>query len=1161
MHTKRGLELITGLLLLLALTATVSADENSYELVDNTFSGTDGLYSFEDLPDGDYTLVAVNWSDQKMLWYTGIKNVTLQGSDLADVNIKVNSTTNIDVDYIYGLLNRSSITGMTYVMSTDYPRQSSVVLLGQQTKELIADTESDESGTYTFNDIPDGDYSIVAVNYSTAKETWYKGITNVTLTGTDLTEQDIKISSSTDIDENYILGLLKKSSISGMTYVMSTDYPRQSSVVLLDQQTKELIADTESNEAGTYSFNDIPDGDYSIVAVNYSSAKETWYKGIINVTLTGTDLADQDIKISSSTDIDENYILGLLKKSSISGMTYVMKTDYPRQSLVVLLQTAGDDGYVELPSAPVEEEEDNSTEEPADDTGDSSEDTGDDTSSSAASAYEYFLSLTTDELGEFIFDNLPAGEYRISAVNWSSAMGGIWLVNVTDVTVDGGMPFDIGNLSMRSNDDVDSEAIFSMMNETYLSGKTIGKRGDNKISDLVLTNQFGEYVADTTCDSEGEFLLEGIRNGEYTLSAVNWSSAMGGMWLNNVTEITVENGLPVEIGNISMRSSDEIDPEEILSMMNETSISGKTIGKRGDNKISDVVLTNRFGEYITSTTANTDGEFLFEGIRNGEYTVSAVNWSSAMGGMWLSNVTEVTLENGLPVEIGNMSMRSSDEIDPEEILSMMNVTSISGKTIGKRGDDKISEIVLMRKRSVAMSNEPHLNVAFVTGYSSYENDFIALEERIDSNTELNIDFSYYVTTSLPDDIDLSNEDIIYIVMVTQSADILDSAVQGAIDNGAVVIGSNTYLPESDYTIPDEFADQGEFKTHLAKYWSGGSSDESNFDNLIFYLAQEYYGRNDLTVEQPTGLERAIYHPAMTTTPTEYFTGDADEYFSWYASRTDGHAFDASAPTVGITYYKSYYPDDMDPIDKLIENFESNGVNVVTCYGNANNYLDGYLNHSSETKVDVVVSFHYRGNYFDLEELDVPVMNAVLNGYMNTSEWIETTTPLPVTNMLRIYGPETEGLIDPIMIGAKETITVDGDTVEKYIGHDEQIDWLVERAIAQAELGTEEETDKKVAIIYYNHGGGKDNIGASYLEVTPSIVNLLEGMADDGYDVDSSLIPNKTELVDLMVYQGRNVGTWAPGELESLVETGEVELIPESTYLSWFNELPEERRKK
>ena len=80
---------------------------------------------------------------------------------------------------------------------------------------------------------------------------------------------------------------------------------------------------------------------------------------------------------------------------------------------------------------------------------------------------KYFLSLTTDELGEFVFDNLPYGEYRISAVNWSTAMGGMWLTNVTDVTVEEGLPVDVGNLSMRSNADVDQDAILSMKNVDF----------------------------------------------------------------------------------------------------------------------------------------------------------------------------------------------------------------------------------------------------------------------------------------------------------------------------------------------------------------------------------------------------------------------------------------------------------------------------------------------------------------------------------------------------------------------------------------------------------------------------------------------------------------------------------------------------------------------
>ena len=1239
MQEKRIIALFISVLLLLSLTTIVSAEENDYCLVANTTSDADGNFVFENLPDGNYTIIAVNETNSSksgLLYYKAEIPLTVNNSDVSDFDILLASSEVTDYNAICSLLSLSDISGRSHYysekMGKDYNKSCTIVMLDTETQEMVENTTSDSFGNYVFSDIPNGNYTIIAVNETNSSKSgllYYEAEIPLTVNNSDVSDFDILLASSEVTDYNAVCSLLSLSDISGRSHYysekMGKDYNKSCTIVMLDTETQEIVENTISDSFGNYVFSDIPNGNYTIIAVNETNSSKSgllYYESEIPLTVNNSDVSGFDILLASSEVGDYNAVCSLLSLSDISGRSHYysekMSKDYNKSCTIVLLKPkatqvllpvaafSSDNISGETPLSVQFTDESSNAETWLWDFGDGSNSTdqnpshtylsdgtftveltvtntaGSDSeiksdfitvntpSNSSASygvVYDFFLSTSCNNLGEFSFADVPNGKYRIAAINWSTAMApGMWLTNVTDVTVEDGVPVDVGNLSMRKNyETIDHDDILSMLNKTSISGKTIGKNLDNKISTVLLTNQFGEYVANTTCNEDGEFLFTGIINGEYTVSAVNWSTAMApGMWLTNVTDVTVEYAQPVDVGNLSMRKNYEtIDHDAILSMLNETNISGKTIGKNLDNKISTVLLTNQFGEYVANTTCNGDGEFLFTGIKNGEYTVSAVNWSTAMApGMWLTNVTDVTVEYAQPVDVGNLSMRKNYEtIDHDAIFALLDRTTISGKTIGKNLDDKVSDVILMRIRTISVSNEPHLNISFVSGYSSYENELEALAERINSDSSLNMNFSYYVTTNLPENIDLSNDDIVYIVMVTQSASILEDAVQEAIDNGALVIGKNTYLPESSYEIPDEFTDLSAFKDYLAEYWSGGSSDELNFDNLIFYLAQEYYGREDLTVEDPTGLDSAIYHPAMTTTPTEYFTNDADEYFSWYSNRTDGHAFDENAATVGITFYQSYYPDDMDPIDKLIEGFESNGLNTVACYGGPSYYLDDYLNHSAETKVDVVVSFHYRGNYFDIEALGVPVMNAVLNGYMNTSEWIETSTPLPETNMLRIYGPETEGLIDPIMIGAKETITVDNSTVEKYIGHDEQIDWLIDRAIAQADLGTEDESDKKVVILYYNHGGGKDNIGASYLEVMPSIVNLLGGMADEGYDINSSMMPNKTELVDLITYQGRNVGTWAPGELEALVETGEVELIPESIYLSWFNELPEERREE
>ncbi|MCK4459832.1 MAG: cobaltochelatase subunit CobN, partial [Methanosarcinales archaeon] len=323
---------------------------------------------------------------------------------------------------------------------------------------------------------------------------------------------------------------------------------------------------------------------------------------------------------------------------------------------------------------------------------------------------------------------------------------------------------------------------------------------------------------------------------------------------------------------------------------------------------------------------------------------------------------------------------------------------------------------------------------------------------------------------------------------------------------------------------------------------------------------EFCNRTDLVVGDPIELPtRAIYHPDMPG----WFCEDLDEYLEWYGNRTDGgHIYDAGRPTVGIAFYASYYPFKIEPVDTLVEEFESRDFNVVPFYSTSRkSKCDLYLKPDAdgEPLVDAIISFTYFSLKFDPEEIGVPVMNAILNNYMNRTEWEGSSRPLPTSKMLKIDYPELVGAIDPIVMAATEIDPESG--IQQTLSIDYQVEWLVNRTITQINLREMEEADKKVAIIYYNHGGGKDNIGASYLDVAPSMCNLLEDMSAVGYDVNTSIVPNETVLIDTMLSQGINVGTWAPGVLKKMVETGKVELIPNGTYNAWFMELPAGRREE
>ncbi len=102
-------------------------------------------------------------------------------------------------------------------------------------------------------------------------------------------------------------------------------------------------------------------------------------------------------------------------------------------------------------------------------------------------------------------------------------------------------------------------------------------------------------------------------------------------------------------------------------------------------------------------------------------------------------------------------------------------------------------------------------------------------------------------------------------------------------------------------------------------------------------------------------------------------------------------------------------------------------------------------------------------------------------------------------------------------------------------------------------------DKKVVMIYYNHGGGKQNIGASYLNVFRSIQQIMQRMRQEGYAVDGDL--TEAQIKDLLLKSGRNIGAWAPDELNRLVREGNVAKVSIAEYKQWLTEIDPDFRDK
>ena len=321
----------------------------------------------------------------------------------------------------------------------------------------------------------------------------------------------------------------------------------------------------------------------------------------------------------------------------------------------------------------------------------------------------------------------------------------------------------------------------------------------------------------------------------------------------------------------------------------------------------------------------------------------------------------------------------------------------------------------------------------------------------------------------------------------------------------------------------------------------------------------------------------LYHPdiAPDTPGTDggVFTR-VEDYLDWQAGRP---GYDARRPSIGFIFFSSFLiQGQRRPMDDTIQRLETEGFNVIPCFGREKQILEKYyVDDIGQSRVDMILTFSFKFNNAltpelnDLmKQLDVPVFSAI-SGYKHTiEEWRESPMGIDALEVAwSVAVPEISGLIEPTMLAAKEKI-VDKKTGKTFfVGRlvPENMDRLIPRLKKWAVLQKMANPDKKVAIMFYNHHQGKQNIGASYLNVFRSLESIMAALSKEGYDTGRDLIgkaPGKNnlsemEIKNLILTSARNVGSWAPGELEKMAAGGKLMRLPISTYKKWFNVLPED----
>ena len=414
-----------------------------------------------------------------------------------------------------------------------------------------------------------------------------------------------------------------------------------------------------------------------------------------------------------------------------------------------------------------------------------------------------------------------------------------------------------------------------------------------------------------------------------------------------------------------------------------------------------------------------------------------------------------------------------------------------------------------------------------------------LEERPDLRGQVSIDF---LTESVFDETnpeDVIGSDVLVLDMMNQEmVDRFNAAhdvdVIGDVGRrGTVLAVGLGVMPRESYT------DQGAVWDERAHaFWMG-----SGFSNQLGLIKQAllHAGVRDLNIPEPQpALDFGYYYPDGTTGRV-FQTWE--EFDTW---RNANGKTRPGALRVAIGFYRAtYYGGDTELLNAVIAEIELQGAEAIPIFGFPGGvaFEQLLLDESGQARADTSLAFLFRFADFEaaraLERLDIPVVSMISLYGRTEEEWRESRSGLSIfEGTFQVSVPEIAGTVAPTVVGSQEK-TVDAETGLTFVTRRpiaSRVRVAVQRSLRYGNLKVKPNGEKRLALMFYNYPPGKAGIGASYLNVAESLANILQGLREEGYDVGEGDLSAEKLLEDITT-KARNVGGYAPGELEALLDEG------------------------
>jgi cobaltochelatase CobN len=305
---------------------------------------------------------------------------------------------------------------------------------------------------------------------------------------------------------------------------------------------------------------------------------------------------------------------------------------------------------------------------------------------------------------------------------------------------------------------------------------------------------------------------------------------------------------------------------------------------------------------------------------------------------------------------------------------------------------------------------------------------------------------------------------------------------------------------------------------LTYFQAGGSI---NMAQLLRYLS-DHFLLTGLGYEPASALpEHGIYHPDLTQ------NAGIDD---WLSIRS------AERPSVGIVFYRAHWMSGNTRfVDALITALEKQGMNVLPVFtsslrvgGDKGNILPKALRYFSSHQgahIDVLInttafamgeitsggSTPAGWSVSVLEQLNVPVLQAITSGMIETQWRISTRGLNPLDAAMNVVLPEFDGRIITVPMSFKARADGLPNELIEYDPIPDRVARIAGIATRFARLKRLNNADKRIAFVFTNSNSKASQIGnAVGLDAPASLMHILNAMQADGYRIanlpDNGTVP-------------------------------------------------------